>query len=187
MQSRYLRILGSILALLLALVVALLSARDRVGTGPTPANARPTTALAVAAATARATPTPTPRHTDPIATPTAPAQNSRPTLTSTPRVQAALPTPNDGLPTIDFARLPPEARQTILLIDQGGPFPFDRDGIVFGNRERLLPLRADGYYHEYTVITPGSDDRGARRIIVGQAGELYYTDDHYESFKRVRR
>lgn len=200
MQSRALRILGSILGVLLALVVAVLGARDRIGTGPTPTNPRPTTALAVSAATVGATTTPTPRRADltvtptrsaqsarPSTAPTTPTQGSRPTVTPTPRAQAAQPTPNDGFPTIDFARLPPEARETIRLIDQGGPFPFDRDGIVFGNRERLLPLRADGYYHEYTVITPGSDDRGARRIIAGQGGELYYTDDHYESFKRVRR
>ena len=73
------------------------------------------------------------------------------------------------------------------MIEQGGPFPYDRDGIVFGNREGLLPPRPDGYYHEYTVITPGSADRGARRIIAGQPGEYYYTDDHYDSFKQVQR
>ena len=95
--------------------------------------------------------------------------------------------PDDGLPQISFAQLPAQAQETIRLIDSGGPFPYDRDGIVFGNRERLLPIRADSYYHEYTVDTPGSSDRGARRIITGQGGELYYTDDHYESFRRVRR
>ena len=120
-------------------------------------------------------------------TPTATAQAARPTATPTPRAPAAQPTPDDGFPTIDFARLPAEARETIGLIDRGGPFPYDRDGITFGNRERLLPLKPDGYYREYTVITPGSNDRGARRIVAGQAGELYYTDDHYESFRRVRR
>ena len=91
------------------------------------------------------------------------------------------------MPTIPFAQLPNEARETIQLIDQGGPFPYDRDGITFGNRERLLPIQPGGYYREYTVITPGSSDRGARRIVAGQRGELYYTDDHYESFKRVIR
>ncbi len=81
--------------------------------------------------------------------------------------------------------LPPEAVETIDLIFAGGPFPYDRDGITFQNREGLLPRQARGYYSEYTVITPGSRDRGARRIIAGADGEFYYTDDHYESFAWV--
>ena len=86
---------------------------------------------------------------------------------------------------IDARLLPPEARQTIALIKAGGPFPYPRDGIVFNNREGQLPRKAPGYYHEYTVKTPGARDRGARRIIAGRDGELYYTDDHYRTFKRV--
>jgi len=78
--------------------------------------------------------------------------------------------------------LPPEALDTLDLIADGGPFPFDRDGITFQNRERLLPQKPRGYYREYTVITPGESDRGARRIIAGEDGELYYTADHYDSF-----
>ena len=81
--------------------------------------------------------------------------------------------------------LPPEARQTLALIERGGPFPYDQDGVVFENREGLLPDHDPGYYHEYTVPTPGSPDRGARRIISGSAGELYDTDDHYRSFERI--
>jgi len=81
--------------------------------------------------------------------------------------------------------LPPEARQTIALIKAGGPFPYSRDGVVFNNREGQLPKKARGYYHEYTVKTPGARDRGARRIITGRDAELYYTDDHYRTFKRV--
>jgi len=84
------------------------------------------------------------------------------------------------------ADLPYEARQTLRLIKQDGPFPYPRDGIVFGNYEKRLPLRQRGYYHEYTVKTPGSRDRGARRIIAGRADEFYYTDDHYRSFRRIR-
>jgi ribonuclease T1 len=84
------------------------------------------------------------------------------------------------------ADLPPEARTTLRLIDQGGPFPYRRDGIVFGNYERRLPTRPRGYYHEYTVPTPGARDRGARRIIAGDSGERYYTDDHYRTFRRIR-
>jgi ribonuclease T1 len=90
--------------------------------------------------------------------------------------------------------LPEQARQTLALIRQGGPFPYRKDGTVFGNRERLLPRQPRGYYTEYTVPTPGSRDRGARRIVAGKgatgdpatSGEYYYTDDHYQSFRRIR-
>jgi ribonuclease T1 len=92
-----------------------------------------------------------------------------------------------GLPTVEVADLPPEARRTLALIDGGGPFPFARDGAVFGNRERLLPRRNEGYYREYTVPTPGRDDRGARRIVAGDVGDRYYTSDHYRSFREVAR
>ena len=83
------------------------------------------------------------------------------------------------------ASLPVEARETIRAIESGGPFAYDRDGVVFENRERLLPRQPRGYWREYTVSTPGSDDRGARRIVAGEGGELYYTDDHYASFRKV--
>ena len=82
--------------------------------------------------------------------------------------------------------LPREARETLALIKQGGPFPYQRDGIVFGNRERRLPAQSNGYYREYTVPTPGARDRGARRIIAGGSGEYYYTGDHYNTFRRIR-
>ena len=87
---------------------------------------------------------------------------------------------------VDLVELPKEARQTIALIKQGGPFPYKKDGTVFGNFERRLPIHERGYYKEFTVRSPGARDRGARRIIVGKTGELYYTDDHYETFRRVR-
>ena len=82
--------------------------------------------------------------------------------------------------------LPLEGRQTLQLIEQGGPFPHAQDHRVFGNREGLLPKKPRGYYREYTVKTPGARDRGARRIVRGEAGEVYYTEDHYRSFRRVR-
>ncbi|WP_051343443.1 ribonuclease domain-containing protein [Pseudonocardia spinosispora] len=78
--------------------------------------------------------------------------------------------------------LPPEAAQVWHTIETGGKFAYSRDGIVFNNAEKRLPLEARGYYHEYTVPTPGSKDRGARRLITGQEHELYYTADHYSSF-----
>ena len=88
---------------------------------------------------------------------------------------------------IPVAQLPREARATLALIKQGGPFPHPRDGIVFGNREGMLPRQPRGYYHEYTVPTPGAHNRGARRIIAGGRGEAYwYTVDHYRSFLRIR-
>ncbi len=92
-----------------------------------------------------------------------------------------------GLPAVTVDQLPAEARKTLRLIDAGGPFPYARDGSVFGNREGLLPPRPRGYYREYTVITPGSADRGARRIVAGRGGERYYTPDHYRTFYEVVR
>lgn len=94
--------------------------------------------------------------------------------------------PASGLPLVALDDLPPEAAETVDLIERGGPFPEpDHDGGVFGNREGLLPDEDDGYYREYTVPTPGSPDRGARRIIAGDGGELYWTADHYASFARI--
>jgi len=81
--------------------------------------------------------------------------------------------------------LPPEARDTLDLIRRGGPFPFWRDGAVFSNRERRLPPRPRGWYREYTVPTPGSRDRGARRIVAGGSEEFYWTADHYTTFRRI--
>ena len=95
--------------------------------------------------------------------------------------------PDSGLHWVAESALPKEAKTTLGLIRAGGPYPYPRnDDQTFSNREAILPKRANGYYREYTVVTPGSDDRGARRIIRGREGELYYTDDHYGSFRRVR-
>jgi ribonuclease T1 len=90
-----------------------------------------------------------------------------------------------GLRIVATADLPKEAQDTLKLIDKGGPYPYSRDGVVFGNLEKILPKHDRGYYHEYTVKTPGESDRGARRIVTGNAGERYYTDDHYKSFRRI--
>ena len=92
-------------------------------------------------------------------------------------------------PTVLVADLPREGQATYQLIRQGGPFPYEKDGVVFGNRERLLPGEKRGYYREYTVKTPGSRDRGKRRIVCGgaatQPDACYYTADHYASFRRI--
>jgi ribonuclease T1 len=91
--------------------------------------------------------------------------------------------------TIQVVELPRQGRETYELIRQGGPFPYDKDGAVFGNRERLLPNERRGFYREYTVITPGSRDRGARRIVCGGPARTpyacYYTADHYASFRKI--
>ena len=92
--------------------------------------------------------------------------------------------------TITVGELPREARQTLALIKEGGPFPYDRDGIVFGNFEKRLPIQVRGYYREYTVKTPWARDRGARRIVCGgvppnQPEACYYTSDHYNSFRKI--
>ena len=92
-----------------------------------------------------------------------------------------------GMSTIAEASLPAEARDVIKRIDDGGTFQYRQDGVTFQNRERLLPAEPSGYYREYTIATPGEADRGARRLILGRQGELYYTPDHYRSFLRVVR
>ena len=93
--------------------------------------------------------------------------------------------PESGLPWITRDELPPEARDTLAAIAAGPPYRYERDGVTFENREGLLPNHEAGYYEEFTVETPGSSDRGARRIIWGLQGELYYTADHYQSFERI--
>jgi len=91
--------------------------------------------------------------------------------------------------TVMVTELPRQGRETYELIRQGGPFPYEKDGTVFGNRERLLPAEKRGYYREYTVKTPGSRDRGARRIVCGGPSRVphacYYTADHYASFRKI--
>ncbi len=125
------------------------------------------------------TPTPTPRP--------APSDSPTSAAPSTPE-EGRGGVDEDGIAYVDLADLPPEAAETVDLIDAGGPFPYPgKDGSTFGNFEGVLPDRERGYYAEYTVETPGLDHRGARRIIAGDGGELYWTEDHYESFERIRR
>ena len=100
--------------------------------------------------------------------------------------QKGPPPAADRLAEVAASELPREAQKTIALIRKGGPFPYAKDGSVFGNREGHLPRTPRGYYREYTVKTPGKRHRGARRIVAGRGGEFYYTEDHYNTFRRVR-
>jgi guanyl-specific ribonuclease Sa len=97
---------------------------------------------------------------------------------------------HSSTPVVTLDQFPPEERAAIehmlALIEAGGPFPYRHDGIVFSNREHRLPKRPIGYYREFTVPTPGLANRGARRLVVGAQGEIYYTNDHYRSFYRLR-
>ena len=95
--------------------------------------------------------------------------------------------PRTAIKEIAIEELPSEARTTLQLIEKGGPFPYQRDGAVFGNFERRLPLKQRGYYREFTVPTPGRRDRGARRIVAGENGECYYTENHYRTFRKSAR
>lgn len=156
-----------------------ISSRGLPSSTPQQATTRPRqTAVATAKPTSR------PRQTAmPTAKPTRPSPTIAPTVraTRTPERDSA------GLRYVALGDLPIQAQETIELIEQGGPFPYSKDGAIFNNREQILPSKPRGYYREYTVETPGSADRGARRIVAGDNGELYYTDDHYASFRRVRQ
>ena len=148
-----------------------------------PPTVQPARLTAIATATATRTPQARAR-----ATATRSPAQATPRLTVSPTVSqtvTALPRTSDGLRVVTLDELPKEARTTLALIEQGGPFPYRQDGAVFQNRERKLPRQRSGYYHEYTVKTPGSPDRGARRIVTGAGGEIYYTADHYNTFVRV--
>lgn len=121
-----------------------------------------------------------PRTGDSPGSATSPAQTSAAALPTA----AGVANPS-RLPEVKASELPAEARQVLVLIARGGPYPYSRDNITFGNFERVLPQKPSGYYREFTVPTPGESDRGARRIIAGDAGEKYYTADHYSSFSFI--
>ncbi|MFJ1790778.1 ribonuclease [Kitasatospora griseola] len=130
-----------------------------------------------------------------VKSPSAPAATAtRSGATSAPKPSAPAKSPTD-LPTwvptntaladVCRSKLPAQALDTLGLIAKGGPYPYRSDGIVFENRESRLPRQRNGYYHEFTVVTPGSDDRGTRRVVTGGAGEQYWTADHYASFQEI--
>jgi ribonuclease T1 len=117
---------------------------------------------------------------------TLPTDGEDPTVDTLDLADLEPPPQVSDLPPVAIDDLPPEAIETLGLIAEGGPFPFDRDGLTFQNREGLLPPNPEGYYREYTVVTPGEDDRGPRRLVVGGEFEVaYYTEDHYESFREL--
>jgi ribonuclease T1 len=130
-----------------------------------------------------------PRSNQPTGTPDVSTPASSPFATATPTpadaAKLAPAAPVSDLPTTTVAQLPAEGVDTLRLIALGGPFPYAQDGATFANREGLLPQRPSGWYKEYTVITPGSPDRGARRIVAGTDGGRFYTSDHYASFREV--
>jgi guanyl-specific ribonuclease Sa len=111
-----------------------------------------------------------------------PTQTTKPVVTSAAQSET-VPGANSGLDVEALSKLPAEAGKTWKLIEAKGPFPYPRnDGVTFQNREKRLPAKDSGYYKEYTVPTPGSSDRGARRIVTGSEKEVFYTGDHYSSF-----
>ncbi|MFB7663877.1 ribonuclease [Kitasatospora sp. NPDC056138] len=92
---------------------------------------------------------------------------------------------NQAIADVCRSKLPSQARDTLGLIAKGGPYPYRNDGVVFENRESRLPRHPNGYYHEFTVVTPGSGDRGTRRVVTGTDGEQYWTADHYSTFQEI--
>lgn len=142
-------------------------------------------ALVAAGCAAWLGPAATPQPTGPVV----PVRTLQPVATRAP-TSAGMPAaidPRSGLPVVALAVLPLEVATTVARIEAGGPFPYDQDGATFENREGHLPAQERGYYREYTVETPGSPDRGARRIVTGRDGEMYWTPDHYDSFAWIAR
>lgn len=125
------------------------------------------------------------------ATDTPPTRPPATALATAPAPRSSAPSATDtetGLRLVEVGSLPEQAQRTVARIERGGPYPYAKDGAVFSNRERVLPGEPAGFYHEYTVVTPGSDDRGARRIVTGDHDrQFFYTGDHYVSFVRIRR
>lgn len=159
----------AVLAIILVAVLGWWLLKPATGESPSATPASATPAPATPSATPRLTQQPTPGQ-------------------ATPGQQNQSLDPVSGLPWVAAQDLPREAQRTLDLIDRGGPFPYDKDGSTFGNFEGSLPQQRRGYYKEYTVETPGSRDRGARRIVTGDNDRIHYwTDDHYETFQRIRR
>ncbi|MFB7946048.1 ribonuclease [Kitasatospora phosalacinea] len=173
MNSRN-RLAGLVAVILLGLaagVAALLNG----GNGPDGASAAKSPSAASAASPGSAAATRSGTASAPK--PSAPAKSPTARATWTPT--------DPALADVCRSELPAQARDTLGLIARGGPYPYRSDGVVFENREGRLPRQGNGYYHEFTVVTPGSGDRGTRRIVTGGTGEQYWTADHYATFQEV--
>jgi ribonuclease T1 len=172
-----------VITLALAIAVTLWNERDPGGAtaqDPVAPSSSSGQTSVPSASSPTVTPTATPSRT-PVSSPTAPASSNADAI------RTGDYDDESGLDWIVEADLPPEGRDTLALIDSDGPYPFDRDGITFENREGILPDEGYGYYAEFTVIDPNSFDRGPLRIVAGSGGEFYYTADHYDSFWRIYR
>jgi ribonuclease T1 len=119
----------------------------------------------------------------------APSATSAPSRVAPPTISTAIGPAEKNTAAasgaVALSSLPAQVTATVRLIKAGGPFPYSQDGVVFSNNEGLLPSHPHGYYHEYTVPTPGASDRATRRIVTGSAGEYFYTGDHYVTFHRI--
>ncbi|MEV0191385.1 ribonuclease domain-containing protein [Kitasatospora purpeofusca] len=186
-RNRLWTALAVLICVLAAAVGYLLSDDTGGGTSRTAASRTAATATGPAATgpAAASTAPVAPKPSAPL--PSAPATPSA-TSPATPPATAAgtgwVPT-DPALADVCRTRLPDQARDTLGLIAKGGPYPYRSDGIVFENRESRLPRKTSGYYHEFTVVTPGSGDRGARRVVTGDSGEQYWTADHYATFQEI--
>ncbi|WP_083646884.1 ribonuclease [Kitasatospora sp. CB01950] len=165
-RNRLISLVVLVVAGLVAAVTALLN--DGADTGSPSAAKSPSAAPAATATRSGTASAPKP---SPPAKPSADQPTWVPTSTA--------------LADVCRSKLPSQALDTLSLVAKGGPYPYRSDGIVFENRESLLPRQSNGYYHEFTVVTPGSDDRGTRRVVTGNAGEQYWTADHYGSFQEI--
>ncbi|MEV6973859.1 ribonuclease [Kitasatospora sp. NPDC093806] len=164
----------TVLLLALAAVVGYLVSDDGGAGAPKAAastSASSSASTSATAATRSAAPKPTP-----------PGGSAAP---ATPAATATWVPTDPALADVCRTKLPSQAADTLGLIAKGGPYPYRSDGIVFENRESRLPRKASGYYHEFTVVTPGSADRGARRVVTGDSGEQYWTADHYATFQEI--
>lgn len=174
-----------------AVVLSAVALAMLAGCSAAPAQAPGAPAGTSSSPAAPGTPAPTALPPGPSAPvgPTSPAGPSEGTPSSPENFpdadRLAFPVPTTDLPTITVATLPPQAVATLRVIKDGGPYPYAQDGMIFQNRERELPQQPEGFYHEFTVPTPGSPDRGPRRIVSGADGALFWTTDHYRSFREI--
>ncbi|MFK0189950.1 ribonuclease domain-containing protein [Kitasatospora sp. NPDC090308] len=172
-RNRLISLLAVVLLGIAAGVAALLNGghdSDGAGSAKSPATASATAGVSAAATATRSGAAGAPKPSAPAKSPTA---------------QGGWVPTSSALADVCRSKLPAQALDTLGLIARGGPYPYRSDGVVFENREGRLPRQGSGYYHEFTVVTPGSDDRGTRRVVTGGVGEQYWTADHYATFQEI--